>query len=117
MNKENFLETIKSKLVLQKEEILKKTCVDYAVDVDGDETDEIQGSLLLKISEGLAVREMLKLKNIDLALKKIENKSYGICEDCGEDISSNRLLHNPYFLTCISCAEDREKEAKQKRSQ
>ncbi|WP_369075959.1 TraR/DksA C4-type zinc finger protein, partial [Escherichia coli] len=30
--------------------------------------------------------------------------------DCGDEIAEKRLMFNPHFLTCISCAEAREME-------
>lgn len=117
MNKA-FLEKIKLTLLAQRQEILNKSNKDpsmNAVDVDGDETDEIQGNMLLEVSKQLVTRDVAKLNSIESALERIENKTYGICDDCGEDIVEKRLLHNPHFLTCVSCAEDREIEEKQRK--
>ena len=42
---------------------------------------------------------------INRALLKIEEGSYGICSECGEEISSQRLETIPYASLCISCAD------------
>ena len=47
--------------------------------------------------------EMEKLKKINLALKRIYEKSYGICEICGCRIQDKRLKVVPYAKFCIGC--------------
>lgn len=43
------------------------------------------------------------LKDIEGALKRIEDGSYGICKYCGEPISEKRLLARPVASACIPC--------------
>lgn len=114
MIKKKILEKIKKSLLLEKEELINKK-YSTEVDVDGDEIDEIQGSLIASISSQLSTRDAQKLKQINFALKKIDDDIYGVCEDCQELISEKRLEVNPYFSTCISCAEQREMDLKRKR--
>ncbi len=47
----------------------------------------------------------LKLKNVSMALEKIEQGGYGICEGCGKEISEDRLLACPEAKTCLKCNE------------
>ena len=56
-----------------------------------------------------------ELDEINEALKKIDNGSYGICEMCDEPISIERLKINPYAKYCIICREEIEKEGKKYR--
>ncbi|MCK5096444.1 MAG: TraR/DksA C4-type zinc finger protein [Candidatus Pacebacteria bacterium] len=42
----------------------------------------------------------VRLKNIDAALARIENGTYGICKICGEKIEDDRLEANPAANTC-----------------
>lgn len=112
--KKSALEKIKKSLFLQKKELESKS-YQIEIDVDGDETDEIQGSLIATVNNQLSVRDREKLLMIELALKKMENGSFGLCEDCSEPISEKRLDINPYFISCISCAEQREIESKQRK--
>lgn len=114
MNK-SFLNKIKKLLLSQKDEIVKQSVQEVTIDVDGDETDEIQGNILIGLTNQLTTRNIAKLSQIDLALKKIDESTYGLCQDCGEAILEKRLLSNPHFQTCISCAEEREMEEKRKR--
>ncbi len=50
-----------------------------------------------------------ELKDIDAALWKIVEKTYGICEDCGAQIRKARLKVIPSTRYCKSCAEKKEK--------
>jgi len=50
------------------------------------------------------------LYEIDQALRKIFDKTYGSCETCEELISKKRLEAVPYARRCISCQEKVEKE-------
>ena len=44
------------------------------------------------------------LDQIDGALKRIEDGSYGLCDKCGEKIPEPRLKAIPYAALCIQCA-------------
>jgi RNA polymerase-binding transcription factor DksA len=44
------------------------------------------------------------LADVDAALAKITNRSYGRCERCDKTISTERLLARPAARTCIACA-------------
>ena len=52
----------------------------------------------------------LKLKfsipRIKLALQKITNGTYGICDDCGEQINDVRMIAVPAALLCIDCQKE-----------
>lgn len=45
-----------------------------------------------------------RLAEIDRAVKRCEQGSYGICEGCGEAIPADRLAARPSARTCIRCA-------------
>lgn len=75
------------------------------IDIDGDETDEIQGKILALATAQLVARDKEKMNKILNAMKKINDGSFGYCEECGEEIAEKRLLANPGAVTCISCAE------------
>ena len=44
------------------------------------------------------------LDQIEAAIKRIENGSYGRCEECGEQIPKTRLDAIPYAADCVRCA-------------
>jgi len=62
-----------------------------------DEVEEY--STLLPIEYSLEIR----LKNINLALEKIKEGKYGICENCGKKIDKKRLEVCPEARFCLKC--------------
>jgi len=58
------------------------------------------------------LKQKQELKEIEEALKKIEEGRYGICEMCDEPISEERLKIKPHAKYCIICREIIEKEGK-----
>ncbi|HEX6662810.1 MAG TPA: TraR/DksA C4-type zinc finger protein [Gaiellaceae bacterium] len=49
------------------------------------------------------------LADIDAALKRIEDGTYGICSSCGKPISPERLEARPWATLCIDCQRQRER--------
>lgn len=115
MIKKKFLQQMRENLLTYKKELLIRASQVPDIDIDGDETDEIQGNLLIELANQLSSRDMIKINQINDALRRIDNNSYGVCEDCEDGIPEKRLLANPYFLTCVICAEERETEEKQRK--
>lgn len=68
---------------------------DYA-DIATQESDH---SFQLRIRD----RERLLLKKIDQALERIEDGTFGLCEQCGEEIGAKRLEARPVATFCINC--------------
>jgi DnaK suppressor protein len=65
-------------------------------------TDGIQ-DMADAASNSYNVDILMSISDIDNALDKIENGSYGICEECEEKISEKRLEANPVARYCITC--------------
>jgi DnaK suppressor protein len=59
-------------------------------------------------------RERKLIGKIKEALERIEHGTYGICEDCGEEISTERLKARPVTTLCIDCKKRQEREEKVK---
>jgi DnaK suppressor protein len=57
-------------------------------------------------------REGYALDDIQSALDRIVDGTFGICEGCGREISERRLAVRPTSTLCIHCQEDEEREAK-----
>lgn len=51
------------------------------------------------------------LDDIERALEKLKEGTYGVCEDCGEDISERRLDVRPFAVLCVRCKEQRERQS------
>ncbi len=54
--------------------------------------------------DALANQARHHLAEIDAAIGRHENGTYGVCERCGQPISDARLLARPVARTCIPCA-------------
>jgi DnaK suppressor protein len=59
-------------------------------------------------------RERKLIGKIKEALERIEQGTYGICEDCGEEISTERLKARPVTTLCIDCKKTQETEERVK---
>ena len=55
-------------------------------------------------------RESVLIKKIHASLKDIEDGVYGICDDCGREISIERLKARPVARRCIRCKTRQEKK-------
>ena len=64
--------------------------------------DALQGQAM---SQELERRRRVELRNIEAALKRIEEGDYGHCVDCGKAIAEKRLNYDPAAARCIACAE------------
>ena len=64
-------------------------------DEEADEVQEYDNKLSLEYSFES------KLKDVTIALEKIEKGEYGICENCGKEIDEERLLACPEARTCL----------------
>ena len=65
----------------------------------------------LEFSLDLASAEQKILNRIDEALRKIEEGTYGVCEQCNKEIGLKRLKAVPYAKLCVKCKEAEEKKA------
>ncbi len=49
------------------------------------------------------------LSDIDAALKRVEDGTYGVCSNCRSQIAEERLEARPWATLCIDCQRDRER--------
>jgi DnaK suppressor protein len=84
---------------------------DFMVDPDDrpDEVDQATTDTEQAMRMRLRNREMLYLKKIDEALQRINDKTFGECDSCGEDIEPRRLEARPTATLCVGCKEDEER--------
>lgn len=74
-----------------------------------DSGDEALSISMENLQNSLQENEMGELRLLESALERIEKGEYGICIDCGEQISERRLETFPYAARCIVCQEAYEK--------
>jgi DnaK suppressor protein len=109
------IEHFKNIFLKQKDDVLdflKKNQNSSDIDLDGDEIDVIQANLLHTIDKKILEREAAKLVKINSAIHKIDNGTFGHCEECDDLIAIKRLEARPEAELCILCAEKAELEAK-----
>jgi RNA polymerase-binding transcription factor DksA len=66
---------------------------EYATEAEGDE-----------VLEGLEGSAVAEISQINAALARIEDGSYGECVTCGKEVGEKRLDAVPHTPQCISCA-------------
>lgn len=59
-------------------------------------------------------RERKLISKIREALDRIDKGTYGICEECGEEISEQRLLARPVTTLCIDCKTSQEEDERRR---
>jgi DnaK suppressor protein len=62
-------------------------------------TAESDRAFMLRIRD----RERRLIRKIQAAVQRIEDGTYGICEECGDEISIARLKARPVTRLCINC--------------
>lgn len=117
MQNANLL-SMKQVLVARRSAILNKT-VEFSREQRQEEigfsrADEAEIATVdsnLTLSYQIHERDRTNLLQIDRALSKIADGSFGKCEDCGGSISPKRLEARPFALYCIECQEEHEADS------
>jgi DnaK suppressor protein len=68
-----------------------------------DVSDQASAEEDQRFSMRIMEREQKLLKKVNEALGRMKNQTYGICEQCGEDIPYKRLKARPVTTFCIEC--------------
>ena len=95
------------------DDTLKKSQKDASGDISGytyHMADVATDTYDREFSMGLASVDRGLLFELDDALKRTEEGTFGICEDCKSPISKNRLKAVPQARLCVKCQEKREKK-------
>jgi len=112
------LNEFKAILTAQKNELLGRAKIrsgsDFTVDKNEimDEIDHASIETAQSVEINLRGREKFLFDKIESALARIENGTFGICEDCQEPIEEKRLKARPVTTLCISCKEAQEQSEK-----
>jgi len=107
--KEGILEEIKH----ISDDTLKKSQKDASGDISGytyHMADVATDTYDREFSLGLASNERKLLYDLDDAIKRIEDGTFGICEECKSLITKTRLRAVPYARLCVKCQEKQEKK-------
>ena len=83
--------------------------LDNVVGAVPDPGDESVQSLIQELDQAEASRDLSELRTLDTARARMDEGSYGICSNCGQDIGFERLRANPGAERCIQCQTQFEK--------
>ena len=83
-----------------------------AIEKSADALDEVQHASERELAIRNLDRESNLLRSVRLALRRIDDGSFGTCLHCEEEISPKRIAAVPWAANCIQCQElaDRNKE-------
>ena len=114
--REKKLQEIRKNLIGQKESLLAEA--EEALnalpgqtvfpDMGDQATAETDRNFMLRLRS----REQKLLKKIEDAVERIDGGTFGICDDCGEQIDLRRLEARPVTTLCIECKIQQEEEEK-----
>ncbi len=120
-NRKKFLADLKASLVDMKAKLLAEIDSELKAEREGNKDEGMDTYDLAseerdrEINFILSDRERVKSKQIDDALERMEEGSYGVCESCGLEIAEERLDAMPFTRLCRDCQQDQEREAKSQR--
>jgi DnaK suppressor protein len=83
--------------------------LDQVVGAVPDPGDESVQSMIQDLDQAEASRDLAELRTLDAARARLDEGSYGICSNCGQDIGFERLRANPGAERCIRCQTQFEK--------
>ena len=105
------LESIRSALLGDVEK-LNQSVKESEIGQIADISDDAARAYNLQLEGELGEQEWKKLKQVDLAIKKIAEGEYGICTQCESAIPEARLEVVPYTEFCTQCLSEMEKNSK-----
>ena len=111
----NLKEDVLNQIREVSEDTLMKSQKDMSGDISGygiHMADVASDNYEREFNLGLVSNERIIALEIEEALKRIEDKSYGICGCCGKAIKKTRLKAVPYAKNCLKCQEKEDKENK-----
>ena len=102
-------------VIVEKSSSVKNTIgLNAADDIEPDGGDGSTQSMRLDALSHME-KSSRTINDIDEALSRIADRSYGVCMTCGNLIDKNRLVHSPFVKTCTGCQRTLENEAKESR--
>ena len=107
MDTKNLRQALLAKQDELQERIRSTRAAEQSDGSDEDSTGDSGHVHLVEASEiraGLEGEALTELKQIDEALRRLDDGTYGVCSACGSRISEARLEALPYASECIRCA-------------
>ena len=120
-NRKKFLADLREHLLQMKNKLVAEIDSELRAEREGNKDEGMDTYDLAseerdrEINFILSDRERVKLKQIDDALERLDDGSYGVCESCGLEIGEERLEAMPFSRLCRDCQQEQEREAKSQR--
>ncbi len=116
MSRKDAILSMRQVLVKRRDALRKALAGDLSLlkelraQTSGDMVDAALDSVQDEISSQLAEVESRELARIEIALERMREGQYGVCEACGTSIPMARLNALPYATLCIKCQRELERE-------
>ena len=114
-------------LLNKRQDILREAKNEISKYIKGETRQLVESALddgdwsVIDLSEDINLRQLsahrANLLKIDTALRKLHEGTYGLCEECGEEINEARLKVIPFAIYCIDCQEGLEQMEKIEREE
>jgi DnaK suppressor protein len=120
-NRKKFLAKMREQLGEMKTKLLSEMDSELRAEREGNKDEGMDTYDLAseerdrEINFILSDRERVKIKQVDDALDRLAEDTYGVCESCGLEIAEERLQAMPFTRLCRDCQQEQEKEAKSQR--
>ncbi len=120
-NRKKFLAKMREQLGEMKTKLLSEIDSELRAEREGNKDEGMDTYDLAseerdrEINFILSDRERVKIKQVDDALGRLDDGTYGVCESCGLEIAEERLQALPFTRLCRDCQQEQEKEAKSQR--
>ncbi len=111
-------ESLKRLLIAMREDLIKEAKKEIRKFKEGEKKQIVESVLddadlsFVDLSEDISLKQLSAhrdtLIKIDEALRKLKEGTYGLCEDCGDEISVQRLKIIPFATLCRDCQEKKE---------
>ncbi len=117
-NRKKFLAKMREQLSEMKTKLLSEIDSEMRAEREGNKDEGMDTYDLAseerdrEINFILSDRERVKIKQVDDALDRLDEGTYGVCESCGLEIAEERLQAMPFTRLCRDCQQEQEKEAK-----
>jgi len=109
-------EEIKELLLKMRKELLEEIKVKTRSESEADRKDDVGDIYDLATNERdrelnllMSDREREKINEIDDAIVRIDDETYGTCEECSTEIPKKRLIIMPFARLCVACKAELEK--------
>jgi DnaK suppressor protein len=111
-------ERLRKLLIQKREEIVRESKAEIKKYVAGEKRQLVETVLddgdlsVVDLAEDISLKQLSThretLLKIDQALRKFNEGTYGLCDECGDEISLERLMIMPFAIFCRDCQEDHE---------